>query len=314
MAIENKINKTHTIDLRMAKYLFWMQKKWLKIWKPVFLIKLCLSRKKALVLQPRRFMWEGGSGLTHTAEETLGRKKEWWYFPPAPLKPRTTQMAKAKTPRNQEGFIFPSSVLCYDKVTSIWQQVSGLYPPLHLSASRQRWEATTASMNEDWCSHTGRANLTGPHLKILVTHYPKGCQRGQYTAKFKMGAQSAHRLISTGTGQHSQKYSTAPGAYFHFSVLTLASLFVARTWVVGSVFILFSSLQQTCEVFKRIINSNKSQSGSLWKPKQFSCRQNTRVQVLTAKTAFPNTSITSRSNFQVLPSIPPTLRWSHWNT
>lgn len=57
----------------------------------------------------------------------------------------------------------------------------------------------------------------------------KGCQLGQDIAKLKTGAQSAHRLISTGTGQHSRKYSTAPGAYFHFSVLTLASLFVART-------------------------------------------------------------------------------------
>lgn len=65
---------------------------------------------------PTSLLWEGVGSHTQQ-KKPWAEKTERWYFPPAPLKPRTTQTAKAKTSRNQEGFIFPSSVLCYDKVT-----------------------------------------------------------------------------------------------------------------------------------------------------------------------------------------------------
>lgn len=165
MAIGNKNNKTHTIGFRMVRYLFWMQKKWLKIWKPVFLIKFCLSRKTALVLQPRQPMWEGVPKLNPPPffgrewadihnRRNPGQKNGVVVFPT--LSPGPHKRQKLRPQEIKRVLFFPPQYYVVIKLlTSIWKwdrwslpATSSLCFPTKMGS-----HYGFLRMRTNWCSH-----------------------------------------------------------------------------------------------------------------------------------------------------------------
>lgn len=65
---------------------------------------------------PTSLLWEGVGSHTQQKKPWV-EKRSSGISHQHPLSPGPHKRAKAKTSRNQEGFIFPSSVLYYDKVT-----------------------------------------------------------------------------------------------------------------------------------------------------------------------------------------------------
>lgn len=157
MAIGNKNNKTHTIDFRMAKYLFWMQKKMIKNMKACLLDKVLFKQEESLSVTaevahvgrstrvtPTSLLWEGVGSHTQQ-KKPWAEKQSGGISHQHPLSPGPHKWQKLKPQEIKRVLFFPPQYYFTIKLFTRFENgLCGLYPPLHLSAFWQRWEATTA--------------------------------------------------------------------------------------------------------------------------------------------------------------------------